>query len=433
MRSKYLLIALLTLTGATSALAQTTALKNVHVIDVNALKVIDNQTVVIEKNLIKAIFDTSAAQTFESDVRVIDMSGKYLLPGLIDTHVHHATSPDDSDNDEVTQKRLHKLLLGGVTTVRDMGGDTRALSSLKRRADNDVIPSPDIYYSVIIGGQEFFSDPRTVASAKGETPGQVDWMRAVNQQTNFDEVMLRTIGTGATGIKIYARVGSELIPKLAAAAKSRGLKVWAHAFVGPARPDDAVTGGVETISHAPDLSAQVVQNFYEQRRKGVEITKQQQTESFELERYDHLIADMQKNNTILDATLTVFEARKDQSERGALMYEWGTTFSRLAHKNGIRISTGTDATSDYLNKDYPLVHHEMHLLVEDVGLTPLEAIQSATLIGAEVIGIADTHGSIEPGKVANLLIVNKDPTSNIKHLLDTAHVIKNGQFISLDD
>lgn len=84
------------------------------------------------------------------------MTDKYLIPGLIDTHVHHATSPDDSDNDQVTRQRLRNLLRGGVTSVRDMGGDNRVLSSLKRRAKADVIQSPDIYYSVIIGGKEFF-------------------------------------------------------------------------------------------------------------------------------------------------------------------------------------------------------------------------------------------------------------------------------------
>ena len=73
---------------------------------------------------------------------------------------------------------MRQLLQGGVTSVRDMGGDTRALSSLKRRADNDIIQSPDIYYSVIIGGKAFFL---TVASAKGEIPGAVDWMRAVDE------------------------------------------------------------------------------------------------------------------------------------------------------------------------------------------------------------------------------------------------------------
>ncbi len=413
--------------------AQTLALKNINVVDVVALKINENQTVVIEDKKIKSI-TAAGNKALAKDIVVIDMSGKYLIPGLIDTHVHHATSPDDSDNDQITRMRLRKLLQGGVTSVRDMGGDTRALNSLKRRADNDVIQSPDIFYSVIIGGEEFFSDPRTVASAKGETPGDVNWMRAVNEHTDFDDIMLRAAGTGATGIKIYAKVPASIIPKLEKSAKKHGLKVWSHAFVGPARPQELVNAGVETISHAPDISAHVVDNFYQLRREGKNITSEQKVGSLQLERYQPLIDDMKNKGTILDATLTVFEKQQQaRGERGQLMYQWGSTFTQLAHKNGIKISAGTDGASDYYQSKYPLVQHEMHLLVNDVEMTPLEAIQAATINGAEVIGIDATHGDISVGKVANLVVLNKNPAENINHVKDIAHVVKNGQFVYIGD
>lgn len=135
--------------------AQTFALNNINVVDVRALKIIVNQTVIIENNLIKYI-GAADKQKLAKGLITLDMAGKYLIPGLIDSHVHHATSPDDADNDQITRMRLRKLLQGGVTSVRDMGGDTRVLSSLKRRADNDIILAPDIYYSVIIAGAAFF-------------------------------------------------------------------------------------------------------------------------------------------------------------------------------------------------------------------------------------------------------------------------------------
>ncbi|KXJ53139.1 MAG: amidohydrolase [Colwellia sp. Phe_37] len=413
--------------------AQTFALKNINIVDVEGLKIDNNQTVVIENDSIKSITATNK-QRLSKDVVVLDMTDKYLIPGLIDTHVHHATSPDSGDNDQVTRMRLRKLLQGGVTSVRDMGGDTRALYSLKRRADNDVIQSPDIYYSVIIGGDEFFSDPRTVESAKGEIPGQVNWMRAVDEDSPFDEIMLKASGAGATGIKIYAKVSASVIPKLAAAAKKHGLKVWSHAFVGPARPQQLVNAGVETISHAPDLSAHVVDNFYQLRRENKHITEKQKAESFQLDSYQNLFDDMKKNQTILDATLTVFEKQKvARGERGELMYQWGNTFTRMAHANGIKISAGTDGTSDYYQSAYPLVQHEMQLLVNDVGMTPLEAIQAATINGAKVIGIEQSHGAIRAGKVANLVILNDNPSENIENVTDIAHVIKNGQFVHIGD
>ncbi|XQW85607.1 amidohydrolase family protein [Thalassotalea piscium] len=423
----------LSLALTSTVVADTFALKNINVVDVVHLKINNNQTVIIEDKKIKSIADNNTKKLAKGVIS-IDMTNKYLIPGLIDTHVHHATSPDDSDNDEVTRMRLRKLLRGGVTSVRDMGGDTRALSSLMRRAKADVIQSPDIYYSVIIGGKAFFSDPRTIESAKGEIPGQVDWMRAVDDKTNFDELMLRTAGTSATGIKIYAKVPANIVTKLAKAAKKHGLKVWSHAFVGPARPQQLVNAGVETISHAPDLSAHVVDNFYQLRREGKQITPQQKKDSFDLSLYQNLFADMKKHATILDATLTVFDQQQAaRGESGEMMYQWGTAFTRLAYKNGIKISAGTDSASDYYQSAYPLVQHEMQLLVKDVGMTPLEALQTATINGAEVIGIENSYGSIEVGKTANLVILNEDPSIDIEHVKSIAHVIKNGQFIHIGD
>lgn len=413
--------------------AQTIALKNINVVDVKSLKIAKNQTLLINDDKIQKVI-SSKNYRFKKDVIVLDMTDKYVIPGLIDSHVHHATVPDSSDNDEVTRTRLRNLLRGGVTSVRDMGGDTRVLSSLKRRAEIDVIQSPDIYYSVIVGGKEFFADPRTVASAQGRTPGDVDWMKAVDENTNFDEMMLRALGTGATGIKIYAKVPANVINMLSVAAKKHGLKVWSHAFVGPARPNEAVTAGVETISHAPDLSAEVIDNFYELRRKGEHITEQQQNNSFDLSHYQNLIADMKQHGTILDATMTVFEqTQKSRGKRGALMHQWSKTFTKFAHVNGVKISAGTDGTSDYFKMDYPLVQHEMQLLVNEAGFTPLEAIQAATLHGAQVIGIENSYGEIAQDKIANLVILNKDPSADINNTLDIAHVIKNGEFIYLGE
>lgn len=407
-------------------------LYNVNYIDVKNLVVLKDQTIVVKDDEITSIRPIKKFRKKKGMI-LIDMTGKYVIPGLIDTHVHHATSPEDWDNEKVTRMRLRNLLKGGVTSVRDMGGDNRVLTYLKRRADNDIIQSPDIYFSVIIGGEEFFSDPRTVASAKGEIPGQVDWMRAVDETTDLDEVMLRAKGTGATGIKIYAKVPAALISKLASAAKKHGLKAWSHAYVGDARPIDAVLGGVETISHAPDISSEVVDKFYQLRRKKEMISNEQKLASFKPENFDKLFTEMKTQGTILDPTLTVFDARSKSTEINVLIKEWGYFYTRLAHKNAIKISTGTDGTSDSAGVDFPLVQKEMQLLVEHAGLTPLEAIQAATIHGAEVIGIEQETGSIEEGKKANLVILSKDPSHDILSAMNISHVIKNGAFIYRGD
>lgn len=427
-----LLILILSLLTSHSVAAQTIVLQHANVIDVSALKTLKNQTLVIKDNKIQSIVNSNNFRQIES-AQTFDMTGKYIIPGLIDSHVHHATEPDDWNNDQITRQRLRHLLRGGVTSVRDMAGDTRALSSLKRRAEIDVIQSPDIYYSVIIGGREFFSDPRTIASAKGRKPGDVDWMKAIDDDTNLDEVMLSAKGTGATAIKIYAKVPKHLVIQLTKAAKKHGLGVWSHVFIGPATPQDAIDAGIEVISHAPDFAAQQVDNFYALRREGKIISVSQQKKSFELKRYQPLIQSMKNNDTILDSTLTVFEGMANNNEIGQLLFKWGKFFTRLAHENGVKISVGSDEYSDSFGKNYPLVHHEMQLFVNEIGFTPLEAIRAATLYGAEAIGIEQNYGEVKAGKIANLVILNQDPSINIEHTLDIAHVIKNGQFVYLGD
>jgi reactive intermediate/imine deaminase len=425
-------VALLFIVLSCAASAQTVLLENSTLVDVKNLQLKAGQTLAIDGDRISAIYDTGSKKR-PADSTVLDMKGLYVLPGLIDAHVHHATEPEGGDNATVTQQRLSALLRGGVTTVRDMGGDVRVLTGLKRQAELDLIQSPDIYYSVIIGGPEFFSDPRTVASARGKTPGDTDWMRSVNAQTDFDALMLRTLGTGATGIKIYAKVPADLMPKLSAAAKKHGVRVWAHAYVGPAKPADAVQAGVEVISHAPDLAATVISSYENWRRKDLPVSEEVKKASFDGANYMPLLTQMKQQGTMLDATLTIFHQLQQRNLNAATIYQHGVLLTRLAHQQGIKIVAGTDYLTDKAGLDYPMVHQEMQLLVEQAGLTPLEAIQAATLHSAEAIGIADQVGSLEAGKKANLMILSADPTKSISNSRQISHVIKNGQFVYRGD
>jgi len=425
-----IVILLYTLTGSISA--EQLVLKNVNLVDVHSLSVVPEQAIVIEANRITQIIKSKQVRRAKERL-IIDMQGKYVIPGLIDAHVHHATDPDNWDNPAKTAKRLRQLLRGGVTGVRDMGGDSRVLSYLKRQAEVDVIQSPDIYFSVIIGGPEFFSDPRTKSSAKGHKPGDTVWMRAVTEKSDFESIVLQAKGLGATGIKIYAKVSDSVLPLLATAAKKHGLKVWSHAFIDPAKPQEIVEAGVEVISHAPDLAAELIDNYRAWRRQNADIDPAQETASFVAANYQPLLARMKARGTILDATLTVFHERKNSSKNAPTMYQHASMLTRLCHQAGIKIAAGTDAFSDLSGKSHPMIIEELKLLVRDGGLTPFEALKSATLINAEVIGIEKETGSIKEGKIANLVLLDSDPTRDIENLLSVAHVIKNGTFIYRGD
>jgi len=408
--------------------AAETVLTNLSVVNVETLQMQRNVTLVIQDNKIAKLTKQSYQSENENAV-YIDMQGKFAIPGLIDAHVHHATDPDGFDNFAVTQQRLQHLLRGGVTSVRDMGGDARALLNLKRLAEIDQIQSPDIYFSTIIGGEVFFADPRTISSAKGRVPGETAWMKSVNINSDFDSVVLQAKGIGATGIKVYASVPAEVLAPLYQAAKRHDLQVWSHASISPAKPLDSVLAGADVLSHVPDLAGEVIDNFRDWRLGKFDISDSVYEQSLNPDAYAELFAEMKQRNVIIDATIALFEKRKAINPLRQKTYEQAKTLLRLAVSYGVKIGAGTDSFADLNLDPLPPLYYELSALVNEGGLTPLQSIQSATLINAEALGIEDTHGSIKMGKIANLVLLNADPSADVHNTQEIAHVIKNGRFV----
>ena len=154
------------LPGSTAAQAQTTfdtyAITGVTLIDAGHIPGVVHQTVIIQKSKIEKIFP-DGSHTLPDSISIIRATGKYLIPGLIDTHVHMATDPSGTDNRPSTLRVLESMLRSGITTVRDMAGDARVLAGLARDARTGDILSPDIYYSALMAGPEFFADPGHIA------------------------------------------------------------------------------------------------------------------------------------------------------------------------------------------------------------------------------------------------------------------------------
>ena len=146
------------------------------------------QSVLIEGERIAAIYPVGSRPS-PAGAKVYDLTGRYLIPGLIDSHVHVATDPSGEDSRARTERRLRAALRGGITAVRDMAGDVRALASLQRDALLGEIASPDLYYAALFAGPSFFDDPRTHDASRGLVPGQVPWMRAVTDTTDLRQAV----------------------------------------------------------------------------------------------------------------------------------------------------------------------------------------------------------------------------------------------------
>ena len=174
-----------------------------------------DMAVVVEGELITAVVPAGElGEELREGAEIVDASDWFAIPGLIEAHTHVATMADRARAEFI----LNRQLYAGITTARDMAGDVRSLMDLQRASLVKEIDAPDLHFSALMAGPEFFTDPRTVSSAAGETPGAVSWMQAVTGETDLAEAVGLARGTWATGIKTYAAIEGDLLAAITAEA-----------------------------------------------------------------------------------------------------------------------------------------------------------------------------------------------------------------------
>ncbi|HUW54753.1 MAG TPA: amidohydrolase family protein [Rhodanobacter sp.] len=424
------LLMLSALAAPAFATAPALLLTHVAVIDGTGAPAKPGMTIAIDGRHIAAIYP-DGSRAAPKGAHVEDLRGRFVIPGLIDAHVHLTGAEPDFAH---YVPHLRALLQGGVTAVRDMAGDDRLIGYLAYEANSDALASPDIYHVALMAGPTFFAeDARAQQASAGERLGFAPWMQAIGAATDIPLAVAEAKGTGATALKLYANLPANLVTRITAEAHRQGLRVWTHATIFPASPADAVAAGADTLSHSPYLvwaAAPKVPDDYRVRAMG----------DFAHIRPDAppilaLFKAMKQRGTILDATLLPFkqEAEHDPGKVGAGIMPWSYAVTRLAHQHGVLIDVGTDSSglaADAHGPDLnalPLVHTEMALLVEHCGFTPIEAIRAATQISAAAMGQSAQRGTIAPGKRADLVVLNADPTHDIHNTRKIAFVIKNGR------
>ena len=406
------------------------AFTNATLIDGTGAAPAARQTILVNRGVIEEVFE-SGSRALPAGVRVVDLTGKYVIPGLIDAHVHVATDPSGQDANAAATLRL--ALLGGLTSVRDMAGDAialRELATASRRADAAM---PRLFYASLMAGPSFFTDARTKASAHGGTPGELPWMRAITPATDMKLAVRDAKGTGATAIKIYADLPADLVRKIATEAHRQGLKVWSHSTVFPATALDAVDAGVDVISHAIYLYWAAIPNPPMHYADRVPPRSAYDSVPADGPAMEDLFAKMKSEHTVFDATLSIlprFEAARGSSfglvdpKRAA---QWAYDATRAAKVAGVTICAGTDGMMTRGSQDsLPALHGEMELLVTRAGFSPLEAITAATLNSALAAGSASTLGSIAPGKMADMVVLDADPVSDIRNTRRISFVVRSG-------
>jgi imidazolonepropionase-like amidohydrolase len=335
-----------------------------------------------------------------------------MLPGLVNSHVHLTvdsgivrrpfTAFDDTESDRVvaTIGRLRRMLVAGITTVRDTGASDRGLFSIRNAIDRGELVGPRVFTSGAIlcctGGHAFVIGR--------EADGATAFARAAREEIKAGADFLKLMVDGGTSDRAIDVGGPSLTDEEIRAAVQvghrLGKRITAHA-IAPATIDAALRGGVDAIEH------------------GYQLTRPQA----EL---------MAERETYLVPTMSVHAAplRQEEAPPWIDLSRRSREFSRLAVARaidaGVLIAAGTDGGSPF-NEHHDLVGEL--LLMNEVGMQPQGAIESATRVGAELLGISAEVGTLRPGMRADLVVVPGDPILDLEALCSPVLVVKDGQVV----
>ncbi|MCC7487099.1 MAG: amidohydrolase family protein [Burkholderiales bacterium] len=404
------------------ATASSTLLRAARVIDGKSDLPLQNHSVLVRGDRIGGIF--SGGKEPPADT-VIDCTGMTVLPGLIDAHVHLAfRSVPDRLRYQVTASPMLKAfyaakhakltLDAGFTTVRTMGGEE--CMAVKQAIEAGVIEGPRLLVSGIVdmtcGHIDLIRHPALPRAPEDTADGVWEVRKRVRQhvRNGADFIKICTSGgvTSAIDEPDWRNYTLEEIMAITDEAHAIGRRVAAHAH-GNLGIKNAVRGGVDTIEHGIFLDEEAIDM-------------------------------MLKAGSYLVPTLTVGHAEMVRGRESGLsehalekahrVHPIRLRSVRMACDAGVKIVCGTDTASIALHGENA---KELELLMQDGGLTAMQAIRAATSMAAEAIAMSDRIGTIEPGKYADLLVIDGDPLSDIRVFQDRGRikaVYKGGKIIA---
>jgi Imidazolonepropionase and related amidohydrolases len=406
------------------------ALTNANVFDSATGKSTPGMTVLMEGNHIRAV-GKDGAVAIPSQAQRIDVGGKALLPGLWDMHVH--MSPNDG--------LLH--LAAGVTSVRDLANDNDALQKMKREIESGAEIGPRITMRGFMDGRGPYTGPTKVfVDNEAEARSAIDYYAK----------------HGYDGIKVYSSIKPELVPTITKLAHEKGLRVSGHvpAFM---TAQQFVEAGADEIQHINFIFL----NFWFDEVKDtrtpqrfIAVAERAATLDLNSERVRSFVQLLKNRNIVVDPTLTAFEGLftdrpgkvsesyaaiadrlPPQVRRGFLVgglpvpqgkdarYHESQLATlrmvKLLYDSGITIVPGTDGLPGFT------LHRELELYAQ-AGISPADVLRIATLGAARVAHRDQELGSIAPGKLADMVLVDGDPAKRISDIRRPSLVIKDGAF-----
>jgi imidazolonepropionase-like amidohydrolase len=387
-----------------------------HLLDVKTGKLLDSQTIVVVGETIQSIAPTAVVQAQSGDT-VVDLSALTVLPGLIDVHTHLTANTDFDPFHEVTSTdakeaingvaNARTTLMAGFTSVRNVGAGGYTDVDLRDAINAGQVPGPHMLVSGpalgITGGHcdDNLLPYHYHIIGEGVADGIAQVQQKVRQNIKYGADVIKICATGGVLSKgddpQASQYTLEEMQAIVADAHRLGRKVAAHAH-GAQGILWATEAGVDSIEHGSYIN-------------------------------DQAIAEMKKRGTYLVPTLYLEDWMLEHGNLPAFYHQKMIDVSAVAKSNikhamqaGVKIALGTDAAV------YPhgLNAHELDVYVNQLGMAPLAALQSATINAADLMGLTAKTGTLEPGKWADIVAVDKNPLDDVRILQNVKFVMKSG-------
>jgi imidazolonepropionase-like amidohydrolase len=407
------------------------ALTHVTVIDGKGSDARADLTVVIEGD---RIIDVGPRPSIPKGAQVVNAAGKFLIPGLWDMHTHLG---------KTGEVMFPALLSNGVTSVREMGGDGETTIALREKVKRGELLGPRIKATGLI-----LESPRFIQLLERITGESLAGKRiGVANADDAKRAVEANVKMGADFLKIRTHASRDAYLAIASEARRAGLPLVGHLPFGISALD-ASNAGQRSIEHGWVMLTKIPEDQLKETAallikndtyvvptlvagRGFRETPDEQV----LAVIDDKAGALDARRKYVPQSLADFwrkqiDMKKFESER----LDWmavrqnNLEIFRILHKAGVKMMAGTDLGAPLCYPGFAL-HDELELMVSDIGLTPGEALQSASRLPAEFMGLGATLGTIEKGKFADLVLLDANPLVDIKNTRKIAAVVVGGRML----
>lgn len=357
---------------------------------------------------------------------ILNLTGKYVIPGLFDMHAHVAGVRKNSYNQDFSENALKMLLDYGVTTIRSPAGPTDQSIALKHNVSEGIIEGP-----------EMFTAGRLLNGPQIAIPFVE---KQISTEEQAREEVRNQAAAGVDYVKLYVGLPPNLVQAAIDEAHSQGIGVIGHLYM--TSWTDAVNMGIDALTHGVPVNPSLLpsgdsrEQFLENGGGPFDHLLWLDLLDLDSTEINEMINALVENSVPVDPTLSIYETmlRDDgygfSDPQNQLRWAKVLQLTKIMHDKGVQILSGSDIPNFGLIPGASL-HNELELLTE-AGIKPLEVVAIATNNGAEALGIDNRVGTIEAGKEADVIILTSNPIENISNTKGIEAVIVDGRFVDIN-